>query len=183
VITVITASLPSRTAMLAECIASVAAQTLPPAAHLVAVDIARRGTSACRNALLAAVRTPWTAILDDDDVALPGHLAALRSVEADIVYSRPSLEGREGWDPSGPFDPERLARESYIPATALVLTSVLRQLGGWRPSSEVAHGWEDWDLWRRAAEAGATFAYVPEVTWRYRFHDGNKTHHGEAAAR
>lgn len=181
-ITVITASLPSRAGMLAECVSSVAAQTHPPIVHLVAVDVGRRGSSAVRNRLLAGVDTPWTAVLDDDDVALPGHLAALRSVEADVVYTLPTVEGRSGWQPVGPFDPDRLRRESYIPATALVRTALLRDLGGWRAVSVSPNGWEDWDLWLRALDAGARFAFVPEVTWRYRFHGGNKTFKGEGQA-
>ena len=183
-ITVLTASLPTRTAMLAECVASVAAQTYAAATHLVAVDIARAGSSAMRNRLLAAVDTDWTAILDDDDVLLPHHLGVLRVAadEADIAYSLPAIEGRNGWQPVGPFDPDRLRRESYIPATALVRTSLLRELGGWRAVSVAPNGWEDWDLWLRALDAGARFTFVPDVTWRYRFHGGNKTTHGEQGA-
>lgn len=183
-ITVTTASLPSRTAMLGECIASIAAQTVRPLAHLVAVDTARAGSSAMRNVLLAAVRTEWTAVLDDDDVAFPDHLESLASgIEgADIIYTLPTVEGRGGWQPVGPFDPERLRHESYIPATALVRTVLLRDLGGWRSVSVSPNGWEDWDLWLRALDAGARFAFVPRVTWRYRFHGGNKTYRGETNA-
>jgi glycosyltransferase involved in cell wall biosynthesis len=184
-VTVLTASIPSRSAMLAECVASVAAQTTLPAVHLVGIDVLRAGTSAVRNALLGAVRTPWVAVLDDDDVALPNHLAALlaASDQADVVYSLPSIEGRSGWQPVADFDPDRLRRESYIPCTALVRTRLLDVLGGWRDSADCLNGWEDWDLWLRALNADARFVHVPEVTWRYRFHDGNKTHHGEAGAR
>ena len=181
-ITVITASLPTRAAMLAECMASITAQDLAPAAHLVGVDHARAGTSAVRNALVAATSTDWLAVLDDDDVALPCHLAALAGADADIVYSLPAVEGRAGWQPVGPFDPERLRRESYIPATALIRTQLVRDLGGWRNSADTPNGWEDWDLWLRALDAGARFAFVPLVTWRYRFHGANKTDRGEALA-
>jgi GT2 family glycosyltransferase len=181
-ITVITASLPSRAAMLAECLASVAHQTEPPAAHLVGIDHIRAGTASVRNGLLAAARTEFVAVLDDDDVALPEHLATLLSVSADIVYTLPSVEGRAGWQPVGPFDPERLRRESYIPATALIRTELLEDMGGWRDSADTPNGWEDWDLYLRALDAGARFAFIPTVTWRYRFHGGNKTNRGEAGA-
>ena len=183
-ITVITAALPTRATMLSECIASIAAQALAPTIHLIGVDSGRRGSSAVRNDLLAAVRTPWVAVLDDDDVALPEHLLLLRAAAdaADIAYSLPRVEGRDGWQPVGPFDAERLRRESYIPATALIRTDLLLRLGGWRDAAASPRGWEDWDLWLRALDAGARFAYVPEVTWRYRFHGGNKTHKGEKGA-
>lgn len=185
-ITVITASLPTRPAMLAECVASVCAQTEPAAAHLVGIDHIRAGSSATRNALLEAVRTEYVAVLDDDDVALPHHLASLMATArtgADVVYSDPIVEGRSGWSPFGPFDPDRLRRESYIPATALLRTELVLDLGGWRDSSEVRNGWEDWDLYLRLLDAGASFAHVPDRTWRYRFHDGNKTYRGEREAR
>jgi hypothetical protein len=55
-------------------------------------------------------------------------------------------------------------------------TSVVRDLGGWSDD-----GLEDWDLYRRALEAGASFVCIPEVTWRYRFHDGNRTFQGTSA--
>jgi GT2 family glycosyltransferase len=181
-ITVITASLPSRSAMLAECLASVAHQTEPPSAHLVGIDHIRAGTSSVRNSLLAAARTEFVAVLDDDDVALPEHFATLLSVPADIVYTLPSVEGRPGWQPVGPFDPERLRRESYIPATALIRKELLEDMGGWRDSADTPNGWEDWDLYLRALDAGARFAFIPTVTWRYRFHGGNKTNRGEAGA-
>jgi hypothetical protein len=181
-VTVITASLPTRSAMLAECVASIAAQYRPPVAHLVAVDHARAGSSAMRNLLLGAVKTEWVGILDDDDIALPHHLAALAEPDADVVYSLPKVEGRSGWQPVGPFDPARLAIESYIPATSVIRTRFLDVIGGWRPSSQVEHGWEDWDLYKRLHAAGARFAFVPEITWRYRFHGGNKTNRGEGGA-
>lgn len=184
-ITVITASIPSRPGMLAECMASVASQTERPTQHLVGVDHLRIGSSGTRNSLLAGVRTEFTAVLDDDDLMLPHHLEALlrAGADADVVYSLPAVEGRNGWSPSGPFDADRLRRESYIPATALIRTEMLEDAGGWRDSAECSNGWEDWDLWLRLLDAGARFAFVPEVTWRYRFHGGNKTHRGEADAR
>ena len=183
-IAVITASLPSRTGMLAECIASVAAQSLKPSLHLIGIDSLRAGTSAMRNALLGAVTMPWVAVLDDDDVALPDHLRLLAkaSVSADVVYSPPIVEGREGWTPGEAFSADRLQRESYIPSTALIRADALRAVGGWRDSADCANGWEDWDLYRRLLDAGARFAHVPEPTWRYRFHDGNKTTRGERGA-
>lgn len=182
-ITVITAALPSRPFMLAECIASVAAQTLRPAAHLVGVDLARRGSSAVRNDLLRAVGTDWTAILDDDDLIDPDHLESLAAVRADIVYPFTRITGREGWHFGNyPFDAERLRKGNYIPVTALVRTDLLRELGGWRHASECNAGFEDWDLWLRALDAGATFATTERVTWTYRFHEGNKSMKGEAAA-
>lgn len=177
-ISVLTASLPTRMAMLAECMASVGAQTLAPVEHLIAIDHARRGPAAVRTSLLQAAVGEFVAIVDDDDVLLPNHLELLAATDADIAYSYCTVEGRE-WVPNRLFDADALRRGNYIPITTLIRRQVLMDLGGFRAG---VNGWEDWDLWLRALDAGATFACVPEVTWRYRFHGGNRTTKGTDAA-
>lgn len=181
-ISVITASIPPRQAMLAECMAAVAAQTLPPLEHLVGIDFARWGSSPTRNALVAGARGDWIAVIDDDDLMYPEHLAKLSAItEADVVYSFCDVTGK-AWNPNGAFDEHRLRGMNYIPITSLIRTDLLRSLGGWRDSSACQGGLEDWDLWIRALDAGARFACVEEVTWLYRFHGGNKSVRGEAEA-
>lgn len=182
-VTVITAALPTRDRMLVEACRSVAAQTVPPAAHLIGVDHRRAGSAATRNLLAAAADTPWLAFLDDDDLLLPEHLQVLLDTAdgADVAYSYCKVLGRD-WSPSRPFDPVLLQTENYIPATVLIRTSVFREAGGFRPSGQVQHGWEDWDLWLRLLQAGRRFAWTDTVTWLYRFHAGNKTLLGEQEA-
>ena len=187
-IAVITPSLPTRAAMLAECTAAVSAQTQQPVAHLIGIDHARAGTSAIRNILVSAASrayfAAYVALVDDDDLIHPNHLATLAAPAehgADIVYSYCDVHGRD-WNPNAPFDAERLRHENYIPTTVLIRGSLLERLSGWMSSAAVPHGWEDWDLWKRALDLGATFACVPEITWTYRFHLGNKTIRGEQGA-
>jgi len=175
-ISVITASLPSRSAMLAEAIASVIGQTLPPLEHLIGIDHAKAGPVVVRNALLRSARGDRIAILDDDDLLYPRHLEALAAVDADVAYSFCDVAGRD-WTPNRAFDPVALRAGNYIPITALIRRDLLERLGGF-PDTRM----EDWDLWLRALDAGARFACVPEVTWRYRFHGGNRTHRGREAA-
>ena len=188
-VAVITPSLPSRSFPLARAAESVAGQTVPPAAHLIAVDHARKGTAAVRNALAVSALSldaDWIAPLDDDDILYPHHLHTLldtaKREEADVVYSYCDVVGR-AWNPNSPLDELRLRRENYIPITALISARVWETLDGWKDSSEVANGWEDWDFWVRALDAGFRFANAPLVTWEYRFHAGNKTLLGEAGAR
>lgn len=172
-ISVLTASLPSRAPMLAECMASVAAQTHRPVEHLVGVDHAGVGPSAIRTRLAAAAIGEWVAIVDDDDLLYPQHLERLlaASTDAAVVYSFCDVEGRD-WNPNRAFDADALRAGNYIPITTLIRADLARSLG-WR--ERVANGWEDWDFWLRALDAGARFVCVPEVTWRYRFHGGNRS--------
>lgn len=180
---VITAALPSRVDQLAEAAASVRAQQHPPIEHLVRFDYDRRGSAYTRNALLASVNGDYVAVLDDDDVLYPNHLALLvRAVEetdADIVYPFCDVEGRAGWNPSRTFDEVALRQGNYIPVTALIRTTLLDRVGGWPESAASPGGFEDWALWLKALDAGARFFCVPEVTWRYRLHSGSKTYLGE----
>ena len=173
-IAVVTASLPSRVEFRAECVAAVMAQTLQPVAHLIHLDYQRSGPAACLSAMLpAAVETgaDWIAQIADDDLMFPRHLELLAGeTDADIVYSYCDVIGRGDWNPSAPFDADRLRAGNYIPATSLIRTELCVELG-WRTNA--AYGFEDWDFWIRALDAGARFACVPFVTWQYRFHGDN----------
>ncbi len=55
-IVVVTPSLPERADLRAECMASIAAQTLAPVAHVVMVDYERAGPAAMLNRMAAGVR-------------------------------------------------------------------------------------------------------------------------------
>lgn len=178
-VSVLTPALPSRERLLAECVASVARQEVPPVEHLVAYDHARAGPSALRNRLALAAASDWLAFLDDDDLLLPNHLRVLlegAGTGADVVYSYCAVEGRvesPSWSPNTPFDADALRKNNFIPVTCLVRRARFLAVDGFRA---VEHGMEDWDLWLRLLDAGARFACVPEVTWVYRFHGGNRTY-------
>jgi glycosyltransferase involved in cell wall biosynthesis len=183
-VTVVTPALPTRPDLLAQNVASVAAQTVAPLEHLIHVDHARQGTGRVKNELCRAAGGRWIATLEDDDLALPNHLETLlaNSDGADIVYSWCEVVGRSNFNPNRGFDPDELRRGNFIPATALIRHGLVDRLGGWRDSADCPNGWEDWDFWLRALDAGARFRCVETVTWRYVFHGGNKTLHGEAEA-
>lgn len=187
-VSVITPAIPPRLDRLGQAMASVRSQRHAAVEHLVAVDNGRHGSAAMRNKLLRAAEGEFIAPLDDDDYLLPNHLAELtqraRWVDApDVVYSYCKVTGRgDGWVPNREFDADALRVGNYIPVTALVKRELLLDLAGWRDSAVVPHGWEDWDLWLRALDAGAKFACVPEVTWVYCFGPGSKTAVGERAA-
>lgn len=174
-IAVLTPSLPERREMLTECMDSIAAQTLQPLAHVVAIDYERVGPAQMLNRLIGcadAIGAEWVALLADDDLAYPGHLETLAgaATDADIIYSWCDVTGRGGWNPNRLFDADALRMGNYIPGNALIRTRLAHELG-WR--TDAAHGFEDWDFWLRAIRRGARFACVPERTWCYRFHGTN----------
>jgi len=166
-ITVITATIPGREDMLAEAVASVKAQTLQPVKHLIYKDLSRRGIQWSMNVLWPQVKTPWIQWLADDDLFYPDHLESVAKFtdDADIIHSYCDVVGRDN------FLPNYSAEESsyWMTATALMRTSMVKELGGWSPNDFP----EDHHFWVKAAKAGARFAVNRRPTWLYRFHGNN----------
>lgn len=188
-VAVVTPTIPTRSTLLVEALASVAAQTRPPDAISVAIDLHHEGAAATRNRALAAVDTDWVAFLDDDDLLEPVHLERVldhaEETGADLVYPWFTVDG--GTDPLGmegqPFDPDALRRANYIPVTYLVRTKLIKAVGGFP-----GPGWqddlgiqlqpdvatcEDWAALLRMVDAGAVVVHLPERTWVWRHWGGN----------
>lgn len=173
-IAVLTPTIPGREHLLEECRASVRAQTLPAARHLVGVD--DRGTGQpgpILNELARQCDEPWLAVLADDDLLLPRHLElhAEHFDNADVIYAYTRVEGRDDWDPNRPFDADTLRRSSCIPATCLVNRDTWARVKGWGDERRM----EDWGFYLRCLQAGARFHCIEEATWVYRFHGDNKS--------
>jgi SAM-dependent methyltransferase len=141
------------------------------------------GLARARNSGCDAAETPFVLPLDADNMLLPGCaerlLAALDDSGAAFAYPRIRHVG----DPSPlfpdghvrgylPYVPQRLVGSNYIDAMALVRTSAWAAAGGYRPG----HGWEDYDLWCRFAEAGRYGVQVAEDLALYRVHGGSMLH-------
>jgi len=180
VITVVIATIPSRTDLLDRALDSVHEQSLPATDVLVQVDINREGAAATRNRALEAVETEWVAFLDDDDELLPDHLRlcarAARLNGADVVY--PGYDTAGGDDPVNcfgiPFDGELLQRRNFIPVTTLCRTALVREAGGFQAHPD-EHGdpCEDWGLWLAMHRLGATFYHLPQRTWKWNLAPGS----------
>ena len=195
-ISVVTPTSGRRPAMLAETVASVRAQTVPPLEHFVVddgsfsvgpmegvtvVQVERGGPGPARNAAIAQARGEAVALLDDDDVWHPHHLetvwAAMQETGADVVYADCVVENRRdgyGFEVRD-FDGPALLERNFIclPAT-LVRTSALRAAGGF---PDEPRG-QDWSLWKTMHLMGMSFLHVPVVTVTYRFHTDNLTYGG-----
>jgi len=159
-VSVITATITGREALLERAISSVRNQTLMPSAHLQMLDSERRGGAIIKNRLIEFANTEWLMILDDDDTLLPNHIETLyaRRDEADIIYSYAEGDNRY----NRPFTAEGLYADSIVAHTALFRKSMFEELGRFPE----ALGY-DWELWKKACAQGYRFLSIPVVTWHY----------------
>lgn len=173
VVSVFTATIPERADMLAECEASVRAQTFFNWEHLVLTDYAHEGCSTMCNRMVAEAKGEWLLPIADDDLLLPGCIDKLLAAaeDADVVYSPPLVTGNEDrwWFFQAP---------PVIPSTALIRKSLWLELGGYDESLSRE---EDRQLWIAMLAAGARFVRVDTPTWVYRQHAGNLSFAGAAA--
>jgi glycosyltransferase involved in cell wall biosynthesis len=179
-VSVLTPTREGREARLVEAIESVAAQTLPPEAHLVMLDADREGPAVARNALLAVAETPLVAFLDDDDLLDPDHLERLVSrlarEEADVAWSYCRTEGVDAVRvprPRNDREFETLMRggRNCVPVTVVARAEAIRAAGGFDPRDR----YEDYSLWMRLLRLGAVFSCERRETWTYRFLGENRT--------
>lgn len=173
-VSILTATLPERADMLAEAKASVGAQVHPldvEVEHIVLVDNKREGAGALLDDGLQLATGSWVMVLDDDDLLDDNHVATVTarcSDDVDVIYSMPRVEGGTFTSYHLPFDPAVLARRNIVSHTALMRTSLVRHVGGYRNIRAF-----DWDLFRRLEHTGADFLRLDDVTWTYRLHGAN----------
>ena len=168
-ITLVTPSLPKRAAMLREMLVSVEAQSLAPDRHLI--DVSNGPMVPKLQGMLDQVGDGWVVQVDDDDLLYPNHVEVLAAnLRADVVWTWCDVVGRD-WNPNAEYQPGVLQVRNYIPSNCAIRAEALRAVGGHVPVGLPDH--PDWHLLRRLEQAGASFLCVPEVTWQYRFHDGN----------
>lgn len=130
-----------------------------------------------RNAALAKVETEWVVFLDADDELSPGYVDAMAAGTADLrapavsyvhrgradLARLPRVAGHQHVCTAG-----CLAYGNWLVIGSAVRTDMVRRVGGWRdfPWSE------DWDLWVRCWQAGASVEAVPDAVYRaYVRHD------------
>jgi hypothetical protein len=167
-LTLVTATLPSRSLLLAEMFTSVTEQTVPPACHIVMRDDGA-GFVNTINRAVSLVDTEFFCLVDDDDLLYFDHVETLtNNLDADIVWTWCDVQGRD-WNPNQGYTPGKLQTGNYIPSNLAMRTELWRELGGYREG----YGHPDWDLLKRAETLGATFLNIPEITWVYRFHGQN----------
>lgn len=155
-------------------------RALPSASAQGAVTIHTHAGSLhdARNTALSHVDTEYVVHLDADDELEPGYLDAMRAASGDVRV--PMVRYVPGHGPAFPkvvghahdCQPECLRDGNWVVVGACVRTELVRQVGGWRPWPI----YEDWCLWQRCWQAGATFERVPEAIYRAHVQSRSRNH-------
>jgi hypothetical protein len=135
-----------------------------------------QGLAHARNSALAWARGEHCFILDADNEMYPHCLELLlEALDADrnAAFAYGIHERFGGGQSLGlanvfPWQPWRFRTGNYIDAMAMIRTQILREKAGGYSVDHRLHGWEDYDLWCKLADAGLRGAFVPEVVARYR---------------
>ncbi len=185
---------------LPDAVASVAAQTWPAVECVIVDDgstddtaavaselIARhkslrlrfvqqpnQGVAQARNHGVRHTTAPLVMQLDADDRLEPDAIARLVAAlradpTADIAHcdAREFGEGDARLAAVPRVSLARLRRGNCLNYCALLRRDLFLRLGGYR---DIRGGYDDWDLWLSAAEAGARFTHVAAPLLRYRRH-------------
>jgi len=147
---------------------------------------APQGIVAALNHGIATARALYLARLDADDRARPDRLGrqlAFMQAHGDVglvgsaalaIDGAGAVTGRIAPPTSPALLARRLRRGNpFIHSSAMMRTSLVRELGGYRAAFGAA---EDYDLWLRMAEAGG-IANLPEPLVAYRRHHSNLSRH------
>lgn len=141
------------------------------------IDRPNGGLAAARNTGWRATTAPHVLFLDADNRVGPELLAKLAAAvmedpKADVFFTDKREFGlREGVVRQHATDLPRLLVGNRIDACALVRRDLLERLGGY--DEAMRDGYEDWELWIRAAAAGARFHHIPEPLFDYRVRSGS----------
>jgi hypothetical protein len=148
---------------------------------------ANGGTQAARNTALAAASGAWVALLDQDDVWLPGKLAAQLALadadpRANLLFTNYLV-----WDGTSELETRYTRRDKFPEgdvaiglassclfgaSTVMVPRSLAAKLGGFDTTLRNAG---DWDLWLRIAERGLHARGAFEPLALYRVWGGNES--------
>lgn len=156
--------------------------------HLLPLTVLRhaetRGAGAARRSAIAASRSPLLALLDADDVWLPGHLATL--LEGYHQHGGVITSDAYRWQPAKGMlrathhdrnpvpSPSRQTREilrrNFVFVGSLFARSSYEAVGGFRDGIA-----EDWDLWIRMIRGGARVHATGRPTVFYRLSPSSVT--------
>lgn len=135
------------------------------------------GLPGARNSGIEKTSSEFIICLDADDAIEPSYCSSCLNVllsrpEVGFVYTSTRVFGEMNkvWS-NVSFSGLHLLAENYIPSSAMFRRKIWRDAGGF--SEEMRTGYEDWDFWLSAAEAGWSGFHVPELLFNYRKHGHN----------
>lgn len=158
--------------------------------QVILLSQANAGPGAARNKGIEACKTTWIALLDADDIWLPGHLcqwhsAKLRNPEGSVFYSGAILTDRHrriiGHQRGhvivdSPF--LDLLFSNWLPtSSAFFRRDDYHRLGGF--SVEHRHA-EDWDFWLRLASLSGNWILLQDTLVEYRQIEGSLSRNFDA---
>lgn len=137
------------------------------------------GLAGARNRAAAVARGDLLALLDADDIWLPGRAHALAAAAAsrpdltilttDAVITRAGLPDEQTYYASREFYVEDqdlgILRNSFVFGAGAVRADAFRAVGGYRTGARYA---EDWDLWLRMLLTGHRAGLVDAPLYEYR---------------
>ena len=140
------------------------------------------GIAAATNYGLRAVRYPYVAFMDHDDVIEPDAVwqlvRAARLTDADLLYSDEattdeSTAGIADVKCRPAFSYDYYLSHPYFVHMVCVRTSIAQAVGGWDGSMAIS---ADVDFVLRVLERSQAVAHVPAVLYRWRTHAGSAGH-------
>jgi hypothetical protein len=145
----------------------------------VTVRSSRGGISAASNTALELVKGEWTSFLDHDDELHPcALLEVVRWLNAcdgaDLLYSdedKLDVHGNRCQPAFKPdFDMDMFLSFNYLCHLAVLRSSVVSQIGGFRSNCD---GAQDWDLLIRAVESigASAVQHIPKPLYHWRMHE------------
>lgn len=142
------------------------------------------GLSDPRNVGLQLARAPYVFILDADNWIYPNclftHYQTIKKDNCDAVYGIISKFNHDNGEGLGllscyDWDIKQLLRGPYIDTMAMFRKDIVIHLGGY--STELIHGWEDYDLWLKIAQADYHCKFIPQILSSYRVHTSSMISH------
>ena len=133
------------------------------------------GISANTNACFSMVQGEYTAMLDHDDMLTENALAEVvcllqEQPETDFIYSDQDMLEEDSSKRFNPLYKPQWSKDcmysgNYITHFSVLRTSLIREIGGWDPSTD---GAQDWDLFLKAAEHTDRIMGIPRILYHWR---------------